>query len=197
MLCGPGEFSACCETANTCLGGSGWPPPQPPTALSCPLGCTCQVPLCLLAAVCVMLQTQSLGPTGWGRQHAGVESTRDGFSGHNYRLQMVDCIFCGLLLPGGKWSSSQNMRQREVLACDIRATTWGDGGGSQERTGLSGARTFGTVLGARKNVGFRVQGCDATSTSPSGYRIHLLWEEQKSLVYSRFWPLFCHRVGSE
>lgn len=189
MLCGPGEFSECCDTANTCLGGLRLAASAAP---HCPvLPSWVHVPGAPMPAgssVC-NAQTQSLGPIGWGWQHIGVESARDGFSGHNYRLEMVDCIFCVLLLPRGKRSLS--------LACDNRATTWGDGGGSRERTGLRGACTFGTVLGVRKSVGFGSRAVTPSPHHPQGTGFICFGKNKSHWRIQGFGPFSVPRVGSE
>lgn len=63
---------------------------------------------------------------------AHVVSASGRFSGYNYSLEMVDYVFCGLFFPQVKWDWSRDMRN--ILACDNRATSWGVGGSSGERT---------------------------------------------------------------
>ena len=60
------------------------------------------------------------------------------------------------------------MRRRKILACDSRATSWGDGDGSGERTELSGASAFGPghVLERAQALGSR--DCDAKVASSLG-----------------------------
>lgn len=108
--------------------------------------------------VCRAPNPESGGPQAGGDGISGPECPW-WVLGDHYSLEMVDWVSCGLLRARGEWDWLQNMRKRKVLACDNRATSWDDGGGSGERASLSGACASGTVACSRKNAGRGRFGC--------------------------------------